>query len=63
MLGEVFFPNLKFEEQDIDFGCVLNDTEASRFVTVTNTSLLTVQYEWYYSIPPSEPKAPGECSS
>ena len=50
-MGEIFFPNLKFEEQDIDFGCILNDTECSRYVTVTNTSRLTVNYEWYFNMP------------
>ncbi|KAL5255873.1 hypothetical protein ACHWQZ_G011188 [Mnemiopsis leidyi] len=50
LMGEVVFPNLKFEEQNIDFGCILNDTEISKYVTVTNTSRLTVNYEWYFNI-------------
>ena len=61
-MGEIFFPNLKFEEQDIDFGCILNDTECSRYVTVTNTSRLTVNYEWYFNIhqkPTSKLNLPG----
>ena len=34
--GEVYFPNLAFEKMTIDFGCVLNDTEVTRYVNVTN---------------------------
>jgi len=37
--GEVYFPNLAFEKTIIDFGCVLNDTEVTRYVNVTNNRL------------------------
>ena len=58
-MGEVVFPNLKFEDTDIDFGCILNDTEMSRYVTVTNNSRLTVNYEWYFSIKAAPKFMPG----
>ena len=59
-MGEVIFPNLKFEENDIDFGCILNDTEISRYVTVTNTSRLTVNYNWYFNIKQKPSFLPGK---
>ena len=58
-MGEVVFPNLKFEDQNIDFGCILNDTEMSKYVTVTNTSRLTVNYEWYFNIRKQPKFLPG----
>ena len=62
-MGEVVFPNLKFEDQSIDFGCILNDTEISRYVTVTNSSQLTVNYQWYFNIPTPIEAEPGNWSS
>ena len=59
LMGEVVFPNLKFEDQNIDFGCILNDTEMSKYVTVTNTSRLTVNYEWYFNIRKQPKFLPG----
>ena len=32
----------------VDFGCILNDTETLRYVRVTNTSPLEVQYSWVF---------------
>lgn len=48
MKGEVHYPNLNFEWKSIDFGCIINDTEATRYVTMTNTSMLTVRYRWMF---------------
>ena len=42
--GEVYFPNLDFEKTVMDFGCILNDTEVTRYVNITNNSPMEVKY-------------------
>ena len=44
------FPNLLFEKEDIDFGCILNDTEVTRYINVTNNSPLEVKYKWSFLV-------------
>jgi hypothetical protein len=46
--GEIFFPNLKFESTDINFGCVLNDTSKHINIKITNSSSVKVAYEWIF---------------
>ena len=48
--GEVYFPNLGFEKSEVDFGCILNDTEVTRYVNITNTSPMDVHYKWSFLI-------------
>ena len=48
MKSDVYFPNLHFESQEVDFGCILNDTETIRYVTMTNNSPLEVSYQWSF---------------
>ena len=48
--GEVYFPNLDFEKTIIDFGCILNDTEVTRYINVTNNSPMEVNYKWSFLI-------------
>ena len=48
--GEVFFPNLEFDHAVVDFGCILNDTEVTRYVRMTNNSPMDVQYRWSFLI-------------
>ncbi|KAL5021171.1 hypothetical protein ScPMuIL_000326 [Solemya velum] len=48
--GEVYFPNLEFEKDVIDFGCILNDTEVTRYVNITNNSPMEVKYKWSFLI-------------
>ena len=48
--GEVYFPNLEFEKMAIDFGCILNDTEVTRYVNITNNSPMEVKYKWSFLI-------------
>lgn len=52
--GEVYFPNLTFEKNIVDFGCILNDTEVTRYVNITNNSPMPVKYKWSF-LAPSEP--------
>ena len=46
--GEVHFPNLHFSSSTLDFGCVLNHTEAQQQITMTNCSPLPVSYRWTF---------------
>ena len=46
--AEVFFPNVTFEMEQLDFGCILNDTETIRYVSMTNNSPLEVRYSWSF---------------
>lgn len=44
--GEVFFPNLQFQSRAVDFGCILNNTEALHSLEMSNCSPLPVSYCW-----------------
>ena len=46
--GEVYFPNLEFEKSVVDFGCILNDTEVTRYLNITNNSPMEVRYKWSF---------------
>ena len=46
--SEVHFPNVQFESTAVDFGCVLNDTEAIQYVRMTNDGPLEVHYTWSF---------------
>ena len=48
--GEVHFPNIEFEKTSVDFGCILNDTEVTRYVNMTNCSPMEVKYHWSFLI-------------
>ena len=46
----------------VDFGCILNDTETIQYVQMTNTSPLEVQYKWYFlRRPPVRRQDPEQC--
>ena len=38
----------------VDFGCILNDTEVTRYVEITNNSPMPVKYSWSF-LEPSKP--------
>ncbi|XP_066050989.1 hydrocephalus-inducing protein homolog [Chamaea fasciata] len=46
--GEVFFPNLHLEAEAVDFGCIINDTEQTLYMEMTNCSPIPVQYHWSF---------------
>ncbi len=46
--AEVHFPNLVFESDELEFGCILNDTESVEHITMTNSSPLEVAYNWSF---------------
>lgn len=48
--GEVNYPNLSFETMELDFGCILNDTEVIRYITITNCSPLIVKFRWFFLV-------------
>ncbi len=53
--GEVYFPNLEFEKSVVNFGCILNDTEVTRYVNITNNSPMEVKYKWSFLIEEDKP--------
>lgn len=48
MHGEVHYPNLLIEHNNLDFGCILNGTEVTRYVNMVNVSPLPVKYLWAF---------------
>ena len=44
----MYFPNIDFEKKELDFGCILNDTETIQYITMTNNSPLEVKYSWSF---------------
>ena len=48
LTGEIIFPNLKFETQNVAFGSILNDTTKTIKVNATNWSQVVVEYEWTF---------------
>ncbi|KAG8143780.1 hypothetical protein E2320_000954, partial [Naja naja] len=46
--GEVHFPNLHFQTMDLNFGCILNDTEVIRDISMSNCSPLLIRYRWSF---------------
>ncbi|XP_004431871.1 PREDICTED: hydrocephalus-inducing protein homolog [Ceratotherium simum simum] len=52
--GEVHYPNLSFETMELDFGCILNDTEVIRYITMTNCSPLVVKFRWFFLVDDKE---------
>lgn len=46
--GSIVFPNLKFDESVVQFGCILNDTEKRYKTRVTNCSQIDAAYEWTF---------------
>lgn len=59
--AEVHFPNLSFEFMELDFGCILNDTESIQHITMTNNSPLEVAYSWsFLKRPPAQHVDPSQ---
>lgn len=50
LVGEVYFPNLQFDTNRISFGNILNHTEVTRHVLMTNVSPLTVRFRWSFLV-------------
>jgi hydrocephalus-inducing protein len=48
LAAELNYPNLKFDAESIDFGCILTDTESRKYLIVTNTSSVVARYEWVF---------------
>lgn len=51
---QVNFPNLEFSSDEIDFGCILNDTEVLRFIDITNNNPMPVSYRWSFIVKEGE---------
>ncbi|XP_072492710.1 hydrocephalus-inducing protein homolog isoform X2 [Notamacropus eugenii] len=52
--GEVHFPNLTFETMEVDFGCILNDTEVIRYIQMVNCGPLVVKFRWSFLVDDNE---------
>lgn len=50
LVGEIFFPNIYLETNNIDFGCILNNTEVCQDIKMTNIGPLVVHYKWKFVI-------------
>lgn len=50
LISEIYFPNVYLETSNIDFGCILNNTEAQRLVKMANTGPLIVHYKWKFIV-------------
>ena len=48
LVGEVTYPNLTMDMQSVDFGCILNDTEQRRILTISNSSSVPATYTWVF---------------
>ncbi|KAJ1445550.1 hypothetical protein M885DRAFT_473458 [Pelagophyceae sp. CCMP2097] len=48
LTGEINFPNLHFEQQLVNFGCILNDTSATLRMRVTNCSTVETSFAWAF---------------
>ena len=46
----VYFPNVDFETKIVHFGCVVNETEVTRKVKITNSGPLHVDYKWSFKL-------------
>ncbi|KAL2300445.1 hypothetical protein Nmel_012422, partial [Mimus melanotis] len=46
--GEVYFPNLHFQAQAVEFGCIINRTEQELHMEMTNCSPIPAQYHWSF---------------
>jgi hydrocephalus-inducing protein len=55
LTGDLQFPNLQLDTKDVDFGCILNDTEQRRVVTITNSSKVAAAYTWVFEDDQPEP--------
>jgi hydrocephalus-inducing protein len=49
LTGDIAYPNLTFSAEKVAFGCVLNDTTATRAVHVTNTTRVPVAFKWSFA--------------
>ena len=48
LVGEMCFPNLSFDSQEVQFGSILNDTTGRHFVVMTNTSKVDAAFDWQF---------------
>jgi hypothetical protein len=46
--SEIFFPNLTFSTNQLQFGCIPNNIEQRKVFKMKNTSSLAVNYRWYF---------------
>ena len=57
LCGKVCCPNLQFDKMTVDFGCILNDTEVTRYIQMRNTGPMEVSYHWSFALNDQQPVA------
>ena len=48
LIGEINYPNLHFESKTVNFGCILNDTQMTSTMRITNSSKVPVDFHWAF---------------
>ena len=48
LIGEINYPNLHFESKTVNFGCILNDTQMTSTMRITNCSKVPVDFHWAF---------------
>mmetsp|Transcript_3107 Transcript_3107/g.11897 ORF Transcript_3107/g.11897 Transcript_3107/m.11897 type:complete len:4490 (-) Transcript_3107:1724-15193(-) len=48
--GSIYFPNIKLEMLEVDFGTVLNTNEKHKYVKMMNESKAVVNYNWTFDV-------------
>ena len=46
---------MSIEHTDLDFGCILNGSEVTRFINMVNVSPLPVKYLWTFVLDENDP--------
>ena len=63
LIGDINFPNLRFDRQEVKFGAVLNDTTRRIKVKCTNTSKIDSNLWWSFVVPDASEKTAKRPSS
>jgi len=46
--AKVYFPNLDFDTDAVNFGCLLNDTTKTKKLVITNNSVIEARFNWAF---------------
>ena len=63
LIGDINFPNVRFDRQEVKFGAVLNDTTRRIKVKCTNTSKIESTFWWSFVVPDASEKTKRPSSS
>jgi hydrocephalus-inducing protein len=60
LVGDINFPNIRFDKSEIKFGAVLNDTSRRIKVRCTNDSKIDATFWWSFVVPDAADKGLGK---